>query len=249
MSMMKTRLEAGAYFPLRDRQLLETHSHSNIALLLIGAAALIAVGLALILLLKKWPEKPLKIASAILLPVMFIGGLAGLEIVGSRLSEKPDNIVWQAREMMHGRLDDSFGSNRGWIWRNAIEVIPENPIFGTGPGTFFYALGTERQMEAAERYNMIFDKAHNVFLQIAVTMGIPALLAYIIFLGSVFIPAIKKAFDRPILLAFGAAALGYVIQSFFMVEVPITTPLLWVALGVMAGEVWMAKIGYKSIEI
>jgi len=82
-----------------------------------------------------------------------------------------------------------------------------------------------------------------------VGMGVPALLAYIIFLGSIFIPAIKRAFERPILFAFGAAALSYMIQSFFSIEGPIIAPLFWIALGIMASEVWMTKIGYKNIEL
>jgi putative inorganic carbon (HCO3(-)) transporter len=249
MSAMKRQFEAGVLFPLRDQQLLSIYINKNIALFLIIAAILLIVGLALILLLKKWAEKTMKITGIILLPVILISGLIGLEIIGSRLSDQPENIIWQAREMMHGRLDDNFGSNRGWIWRNAVEVIPDNPIFGTGPDTFYHALGAERQLEAAEKHRQMHDRAHNIFLQIAVCMGIPALIAYLIFLGSVFVPAIRLAFKRPILLAFGAAALSYIIQSFFSIEGPIVAPLLWIALGVTAGEVWMAKIGYKSIEL
>jgi len=249
MSAMKRQYEAGVFFPHYDAYVLRRHTDINIIMVLAFAAVLVAVGLSLILLLKKWPERKMKVAGAIFLPVLLISGLIGLEIVGSRLSEQPYNIIWQAREMMHGRIEDDFGTRRGWIWRNAVEVIPYNPIFGTGPGTFFHALGHERQLEAISLYNYTIDKAHNVFLQIAVTMGIPALIAYVIFLGGVFVPAVKRAFDRPILLAFGAAALSFIIQSLFMPEVPIVTPLLWVALGVMAGEVWMAKIGYKSAEV
>jgi O-antigen ligase len=249
MSEMKRQLEAGKFFPPLDQQLLNEYAHKNIILFLILAVVLLAAGLALTLILKKWAEKPLKIVGVVLLPVLVIGGVAGLEIVGSRLSEHPNSTIWQAREMMHGRLSDDFGSNRGWIWRNAIEVIPDNPIFGTGPDTFYHALGAERQAEAFELHGFTHDRAHNMFLQIAVCMGIPALIAYLIFLGSVFIPAIKRAFNRPILFAFGAAALSYVIQSFFAVGTAITTPLLWIALGVMAGEVWMSKIEYKSTEV
>ena len=249
ISAMKRQYEAGVYFPHHDQHFLNSHTSINIFLILIFAGALIFIGLTLILLLKKWPETAMKTVGVICLPAMLISGLIGLEVMGSRLSDQPDNIIWQAREIIHGRLDDDFGSYRGWIWRNAFEVIPENPILGSGPGTFYHALGTERQAEAEELYRLRFDKAHNVFLQIAVCMGIPALIAYLIFLFSVFIPAIKHAFKRPILLAFGAAALSYIIQSFFMVELPITTPLLWIALGVMASEVWMAKIGYKNIEV
>lgn len=248
-SALKQRYEAGVLFPESDQYFLSIYTDKKIALFLIIAITLLAIGLVLIFLLKKWAEKPMKMIGIVSLPVILISGLIGLEVIGSRLSEQPDNIIWQAREMMHGKLDDNFGSYRGWIWRNAVEVIPNNPIFGTGPDTFFHALGEERQFEAAEKHNMMHDKAHNIFLQIAVCMGIPALIAYLVFLGSVFISAIKQAFNRPILFAFGAAALSYVIQSFFSIEGPIVSPLLWIALGVMASEVWQAKIGCKSIEV
>lgn len=249
LSALKRRMEAGEFFAPFDRSFLAAYSHRNIALFIILAAVLLAGGLGLLLILKKWPERKLKTAGIIFLPVALIAGLISLEIVGSRLSDNPNNIIWQAREMMHGRLEDDFGSARGWIWTRGISVIPDNPILGTGPDTFFFALGNDLQVEAAERYGVVIDKAHNTFLQIAVCMGIPALVAYLIFLGGVFVPAAKKAFERPLLLAFGAPALSYTIQSFFCVEVPITTPLVWISLGVMAGEIWMSKIGYKQIEL
>lgn len=253
MTHHQRQFQGGAHYPPRDATLLINHSPANLALVFILAAALLAAGLALILLLRKWiPARPLKIACIAVVPAIIISGMIGLEIIGSRLYDSPHNFIWQAREMMHFRMSDSFGSGRGFIWRNAMEVIPYNPIFGTGPDTFYYALGgfgSERQTIALAQHNEIYDKAHNVFLQIAVCMGIPALIAYLIFLGGVFIPAVKAAFNRPVLLAFGAAALSYVIQGFFMVEVPITTPLVWVAFGVIAAETWMARVGCGSAEV
>lgn len=248
ISALKQKYEAGTQFSQFEQQFLNTYTDKNIVLFLIVAVILLAIGLVLLLLFKKWAEKPMKVVGIVLLPIILISSLAGLEIIGSRLSDQPDNIIWQAREMMHGRLDDDYGTYRGWIWRNAVEVIPDNPIFGTGPDTFFQAIGIERQLKAFEKYGLVYDRAHNIFLQIAVCMGIPALITYLIFLGSIFIPAMKWAFDRPILFAFGAAALSYVIQSFFSIEGPIVMPLLWIALGVMASEVWQAKIGCVSIE-
>jgi len=253
MTAMQRRLLEGGSFPPSEAHLLYLHSPAPIWALFALGGVLLAGGLALLLIAKKWlPARPLRIACAAAVPVLLISGMVGLEIVGSRLSDQPGSFVWQAREMMHFRMDDSFGSGRGFIWRNAVEVIPYNPIFGTGPDTFYYALGGfggERQTLAAELHGEVYDKAHNVFLQIAVCMGIPALVAYLIFLGGVFIPAVKAAFDRPVLLAFGAAALSYVIQGFFMVEVPITTPLVWIAFGVIAAETWMAKIGCQSADV
>jgi O-antigen ligase len=249
MSVLKRQYKAGVLFSQYDGQLLNEYTEKNILLFSVAAVMLFAAGLALILCLKKWNEKLMKTAGIISLPVILISGLIGLEVTGSQLSDQPYNIIWQARETMHGRLNDDYGTYRGWIWRNAVEVIPDNPVFGTGPDTFYHALGTERQAESAARYNLNHDRAHNIFLQIAVCMGIPALIAYLIFLGSVFIPSIKRAFERPALFAFGAAALSYMIQSFFSIEGPTVMPLFWVSLGIMANEVWMAKTGHANIEL
>jgi O-antigen ligase len=233
----------------------------TVPFLLLGLV-LLSAGLCLILLLKKWPERPMKIAGFVFLGAVIIGSLLFVEIAGARRAHQPHNIIWQAREMLHGRLADDFGSARGWVWKNGFSVIRNNPWLGTGPDTFFFALGggqTEsvRVARASPRYilargglhhdsvakvNMYFDKAHNTFLQIAVCMGLPALLAYLIFLGALFLPAIKKAFNRPILFAFSAGALSYLIQCFFQVDTPIDRPLLYIALGVMAVELWREKV-------
>jgi hypothetical protein len=249
LSALKRKSEAGEYFAPLDRHFLETYTHKNITLFIILAAVLLAAGLCLTLLLKAWNVRIMKRIGIIFVPVLIISGFIGVEIIGARFADNPNNFIWQAREMMHGRLEDDFGSSRGWIWKSAVSVIPDNPVLGTGPDTFYFALGEDLQDEARARYGVSYDKAHNIFLQITVCMGIPALIAFLIFIGSIFISAVKKAFERPLLLAFGAAALSYTIQSFFCVEVPITTPLYWIALGIMASEVWKAKIGSENIEL
>ncbi|MCL2077788.1 MAG: O-antigen ligase family protein [Oscillospiraceae bacterium] len=246
LSSMRNKIDTSPNLAANDRIFLENFTPRSSALFgIVGVTALVllVLGLGVIFLLKKWAEKPMKIVGISLLVFIFAGGLLFVEIAGRHFSEQPDNLIWQAREVMHGNLDDDFGSSRGFVWKRGLSVIPENPVFGTGPDTFYYALSPETQEEAKAAYGVSFDKAHNTFLQIAVCLGIPALLAYLVFLGGLFIPAIKRAFNRPILLAFGAGALSYIIQSFFCVEVPIVSPLFWVALGVMAGEIWRERIG------
>ena len=245
-SVLKKRLESGFSPPHLDRIFLENFNTSYIAPFIILAVVLLALGLVLILVLKKWADKPLKTAGIIFIPLIIVMGLLTVEIMGARRADNPSNIVYQAREILHGNMGDSFGSYRGWIWKNAVSVIPNHPILGTGPDTFFYALGDEIQTASMTVSGEPYDKAHNIFLQIAVCMGIPALLAYLAFAGSLFVSALKKAFERPVLLAFFACAFSYMIQSFFCVEVPITTPLVWVAFGVIAGEIWREKIGAKD---
>jgi len=247
LSAMKTKFEADpSVFAPYDQNVLRAYTPVNLKLFLILTVFLLAAGLVLILLLKKWAERPLKVAGIILLPIIIIGSVLFIEIAGAKLADQPSNIIRQAREVLHGNFGDDLGSNRGWVWKAGLSVLPKHPILGTGPDTFTYALGDELQAQSQALNGVGFDKAHNIFLQIAVCMGIPAVLAYIAFIGSLFVSSIKKAFERPMLLAFFITALGYAIQSFFCVEVPITTPLVWVAFGVVAGEIWKSKIGFKE---
>jgi len=174
----------------------------------------------------------MKIAGTAFLAVPLISGLLFVEIKGRRREGQPDNIICQAREIIRGRMEDDFGSGRGIILKQGMSVVWNNPVLGTGPYTFFFTL-SGRQIESAEQIpsdpfpniiaiegfhlenHIIYGKAHNMFLEIAVCMGIPALLSFLVFLGGLFRLALKKAFDHPILLAFAASALCYVIQSFF----------------------------------
>jgi O-antigen ligase len=247
--LLKKQLSDKARFEVLDRRFLESFEPKNFFLFIFIAVILFGIGLALIFLIKKWAVRPLKIAGIIFLPVIFISGILFVLFMGGRWSDDPNNIIWQAREILHGRFGDKFGSGRGWIWKNAFAVLFDRPVLGSGPDTFYYALGDVRQLDAKEIFNLTYDKAHNVFLQIAICMGLPAVFAYITFVAGLFVSAVKKAFERPVLLAFGAAALSYMIQSFFCVEVPITTPLVWIAFGVIAREIWLDKIGVKSVEV
>jgi hypothetical protein len=248
----------------RDMNLVRNFTPSNTSLFFTLAAVFLVIGLVLYFIPQKWPSRLLKIAGATFLVALLAGGLIFVETQG-REGQRGD-IFWEARELLHGRADDRLGNGRIQIWKYGVSVILNSPMLGTGPDTFFFALGgiqiepTETtmdnlfpgivaangmQLQAINDFNVIFDKAHNIFLQIAVCMGIPALLAFIVFLSGTFHATLKKTFDRPILLAFTVATLSYVIQAFFQIDTPIDRPLMFVALGVVSGEVWRGKAGVR----
>lgn len=227
----------------RDHNFLMAYSPPSIWLFIVVAAVLACMGAILIYFINKWPEKLMKRLGIVFLAVFVLGGVLAVEIIGSRLQNQPGSVIWQAREMLHGRLEDDFGSARGWVWKRGISVIPNNPLLGTGPDTFYQALGYELQAESFGRYGVVFDKAHNTFIQIAVCMGVPALIAFLTFLLGLFVPAVKRAFRRPLLLAFGAAALSYLVQCLFEVDMPVDKPFLWALLGIMGVEIWRDKAG------
>ena len=243
LTQLQTQLDPENVTFWGDFWFLSNFTPRNTQFFLTAAASLAALGLILIFIpLKKWPTKIMKIAGIALLVTTIAGGIAFIEIEGARRYDRPQDVIWQARELFHGRAEDFFGSNRIFVWNEAINTLTDRPILGSGPATFRLALSEEFQQLSYELYHVHFDTAHNIYLNTAITLGIPALLALLALIGSLFWLTLKRAFDRPLLLAFGAAALAYLAQGFFQVDTPIDRPLLWIALGVMANELWQSKI-------
>jgi O-antigen ligase len=88
-----------------------------------------------------------------------------------------------------GIKGDSMGFNlRIKIWGNAIDMTLKHPILGIGVDCF----GNETSLNyfGDKEYQEIFkgaltDKAHSEYLQISACSGIPALVAYIAFVGTI----------------------------------------------------------------
>jgi len=226
-----------------DRHRLQNFTPQNTTTFLAITTTLTIIGITLIFIpLKKWPTKILKIGGIALLPIILISGIIFIQIEGERREGNHRDVIWQARELLHGRPSDFFGTNRFFIWQEAIQALPNRPLLGSGPATFYQAMSSEFQELSLQQLGVEFDTAHNIYLQTAITLGIPALIALLTLIFALFIPALKPAFNRPILLAFSVAALAYLAQGFFQVDTPIDRPLLWLALGVMASEIWRYKI-------
>jgi O-antigen ligase len=90
------------------------------------------------------------------------------------------------------------------------------------------------QEESKALFNIIYDKAHNEYLQIVICQGILGLGAYLLFLGAVLKNAVKRAFADPLLLACMLACVSYLVQAFFSISLPISAPVFWILLGVVA---------------
>jgi|GEM_PF-795973 len=156
-------------------------------------------------------------------------------------------LIYDVREIMHGRAEDWLGSNRIYIWQNALEAFPsDNPLIGSGPDTFWQVF--PNKAEATALYNVNFDKAHNEYLQILVCQGILGLLSYLIFLGYLLIKAVPKALKNPLLMAVLAGFMGYLVQAFFNISLPIASQMLWVLAGVLAVFVRVDKLEKTYIE-
>ena len=163
----------------------------------------------------------------ILLAAAIVVGFVGVELLGRSENTGP---IYQAREILHGNIDDTFGTNRVFIWRNALAAFPQHPIIGSGPDTFGLAFPDEAQWYYGEMY----DKAHNEYIQILICQCILGFLCYLVFLGDNFRKAVVKALRNPMLMAVLAAFVGYCVQAFFNISTPIASHMLWVCAGILA---------------
>ena len=169
----------------------------------------------------------------IIIAVIIIAGIAGVEMFGKRDENTGSkDLIADVRDAMHGNIYDELGTNRVYIWRNALTAYKEHPIIGTGPDTFEHAFPTEAQMKYGENY----DKAHNEYIQILVCQGILGIICYLVFLVSSSIKSVPKAFRNPLLMAVLAAFTGYCVQAFFNINLPIASQLLWVFAGMLANK-------------
>ncbi|MCL6571837.1 MAG: O-antigen ligase family protein [Bacillus sp. (in: Bacteria)] len=135
------------------------------------------------------------------------------------------------------------GSNRYFIWKESLPLVKEYFWFGSGPDTFefiFSATPDERQKYLGSASAKV-DKVHNEYLQIAITLGTPALLTYLLLLFAVVrktFQAVKKVSEKEKLILFVliSTIIGYLIQAFFNISTVPVAPIFWAILGITLAQ-------------
>lgn len=133
-------------------------------------------------------------------------------------------------------INDTMGSKRIQIWKISLELIQKYPILGVGTENMLNGVKenlTETSLELITRTKSVPDKAHNEYLHIAVTMGIPALLLYMLFLALIILPKLNKMFNNYTLFIIMSVIISYMAQAFFNISTIGVAPLFWVALALV----------------
>lgn len=132
------------------------------------------------------------------------------------------------------KFTDSWGSSRGYVWRISLEHYRNFPIlqklFGHGPDTFGLITYFRNLTEMTEVYHVLFENAHNEYLQYLMTNGILGALAYVAFLASAFIFVIKRRLNESHVMAMLTGVFCYVAQGIVNISQPIVTPMMWTLL-------------------
>ena len=135
----------------------------------------------------------------------------------------------QTVEIAKGNVQDNYGSNRIFIWKNTLKVVPENILNGVGIDNFYYAFGKK----PLTMKGWFFDKAHNEYLQILICEGIFSLISYLLFFGWITIKGIINSYkNKEIFLIL--PVIGYLVQAFFNISVIEVAPFFYMSLGLLS---------------
>lgn len=149
-------------------------------------------------------------------------------IEGYDISSDVSNILETSKE--------EVASGRLTIWSNSLPLVKKYWLVGCGLDNFKNAYPNTN--------GLIYDKAHNVYLQIAITNGLPALILFLLLLFIIFIKGIKikNSFITPIYMAF----IGYSIQAFLNISVIDVAPYYYIIMGLIISEKDKKSINLKE---
>ena len=121
----------------------------------------------------------------------------------------------------------SVGARFGY-WRAAAQTAMEEPLLGTGPGTFQIAYKRHRA-PGAEPTRL----THNDYLQQASDSGWPGFALYAAFIGGAAWVLARRRLDDPLLIAVRLGLLAWALQGFveFGLYIPALAWPAWLMLG------------------
>lgn len=159
----------------------------------------------------------LKLALGILVITGFLGGWHDGRILrrGASFGDEANRAL---------EMSSTAGSSRFGYWKYAMERMPRRILLGSGLDTF-----AERQPDDPPAPN---TKAHSIYLEYGVTIGVVATGLYLIFIWKCF--AARTRLDSG--WAAYAVFLGYSIQGIFIHDTIQTWPLIWLLAGAAAAQ-------------
>jgi len=140
----------------------------------------------------------------------------------------------EARALLRGEFDPTFGSSRLFIWQNCLPLVRERPLLGGGPDTLWLrALPALDWYRGGELVPADVTAAHNEYLGVLVNQGALALGAYLALLGTALARCFRRAGEDARFVLCGAGLLCYAAMALFSVSMCITAPYVWMLLSIV----------------
>lgn len=160
------------------------------------------------------------------------------QTVQSSAESGDKGTAYEVKQILHGHFEDSYGSGRIGIWRQLLEVYPQRPIIGGGPGTVSDRIDIQYSRYVEETGNTLktrVDNAHNEFLGYLMDEGALGLAVYAALIIATIVRFIKRRDTAA--SAIGSGLAGYWAQSFFGLGLCLVLPVIWLCWGL----IWSVK--------
>lgn len=171
-----------------------------------------------------------------LIPIIFFN-IYNPKVKGFSVAEGRGLVVQRALSI--GELKTGMGvATRIFVWKKGLILISQKPWLGHGPETFEKAFRIYN-LEYAKKFNdyVRVDRAHNNYLDLAFTLGIPGLTAYLFIIMIVFYRLFyllknkKEQNFRLIYIGLIAGFSGYMVNDLFIFSVVSVSPTFWSLIG------------------
>lgn len=154
-----------------------------VALMLISLRSIVATGsrsgmLSLVAMVAFLFWKATSRQRLIILVVTLAGVLAIASLAPEAILRRITTLTTaqQAAEDLGEAAAAASAESRLYILKRSFAVTFANPLFGAGPGTF---MEEEEEMARAEGLTPVFHVTHNMYMQVASEMGIPAFILFV----------------------------------------------------------------------
>lgn len=168
--------------------------------------------------------------------VAVVAAIVIVAVIAANLKQSAWEGALSALE--HLRLQDSWGSSRGYIWRMTVAAWLDLPLWDkiTGYGLNYYHMFIQQYGgTAVSEYfgGALLVDAHNELLQILTTMGVVGTIGYFGLLISTIVKSAKKIALRPSLLLGIIVVCSYMAQGLVNNPTVFLTPYLFLMLGMI----------------
>ena len=174
-------------------------------------------------------RKKIKIRNYLLSILLFIMVFFNVSdaIIKSNEKEVIDpnyNISLEIETIIKNENTIDFSNGRIYVWKKSLPLLKKYWLVGAGYDNFM-------NVYLIRNGGLVFDKAHNIYLEMAICNGIPYLIIYciiclIIFLNGFFV-------KEPMYLALYMAFVGYSIQAFANINVVDVTWQFYLIIGLL----------------
>lgn len=155
-----------------------------------------------------------------------------VKIVNDTINESKKEKDEKKKEEILNKIN-SVGTTRGTLWRYGFKYIKNSPIIGNGIESTYYLY---------QRDNVNQTRPHNILIQFGIFTGIPGIILYIVFIGSILIRNLKKIKlldDISIFSLF--IVICYFISSMFGNSMFYTSPYFFIFLGIVCKNAFYKK--------